>query len=165
MARKCFYSFHYKPDNWRVAQVKNMGAVEGQEIVSGNAWEEVKKGGDAAIQKWIDDNLYGRFCVIVLVGATTARRRWVKYEIKKGWDEGKGVLGVRIHNLLDREQKKTAPGADPFVGFTVGKDKKPLSTWVTLYDPPYTESQKVYSYIANNLESWVETAVKLRKSA
>jgi len=164
MARKCFYSFHYKPDNWRVAQVKNMGAVEGQPIVSGNTWEEVKKGGDAAIQKWIDSNLHGRSCVIVLVGATTANRRWVKYEIKKGWDDGMGVLGVRIHNLLDREQRRSVAGPGPFAGFTVGTSKKPLSTWAKLYDPPYTDSQKVYGYIADNLESWVGTAIKLRNS-
>lgn len=164
MARKCFYSFNYKPDNWRVAQVKNIGAVESQPVVSGNQWEEVKKGGDAAIQKWIDDNLYGRSCVIVLVGAATASRRWVKYEIKKGWDEGKGVLGVRIHNLLDREQRKSVAGPDPFATFTVGNDKKPLSTWAKLYEPPYTDSQTVYSYISNNLADWVEAAIKLRNS-
>lgn len=164
MARKCFYSFHYRPDNWRVAQVKNMGVVEGQPIISGNDWEEVKKGGDAAIQKWIDNNLYGRSCVIVLVGTTTASRRWVKYEIKKGWDEGKGVLGVRIHNILDREQRKSVAGPSPFEVVTVGVDKKPLSTWAKLYNPPHTDSQKVYAYIAEHLESWVETAIKIRKS-
>lgn len=27
--RQIFYSFHYKPDNWRVAQVRNIGSVEG----------------------------------------------------------------------------------------------------------------------------------------
>lgn len=27
MARRTFYSFHYKPDNWRVSQVRNMGVV------------------------------------------------------------------------------------------------------------------------------------------
>lgn len=163
--RKCFYSFHYKPDSWRVAQVKNMGAVEGQPIVSGNKWEEVEKGGDAAIKKWIDDNLSARSCVIVLVGATTANRPWVQYEIKKGWDEGKGVLGVRIHNLLDYEQRKSSFGPDPFDGFTAGKTRRPLATWAKLYDPPYTDSQRVYSYIAEHLATWVETAITLRNSA
>lgn len=31
MARKVFYSFYYKRDNWRVAQVRNMGVVVGIE--------------------------------------------------------------------------------------------------------------------------------------
>ncbi|RAI54537.1 TIR domain-containing protein [Roseicella frigidaeris] len=162
MARKGFYSFYYKEDNWRVATVKGIGAIESQKIVSGNEFEEVKKGGDAAIQKWIDDQLHGRSCVIVLVGANTAGRRWVNYEIKKGWDDGKGVLGVRIHNLLDRHQRQSTRGTDPFAGFTVGS--KPLSTWVKTYDPPFTDSQKVYAHIAANLEDWVETAIKLRNS-
>lgn len=162
MARKGFYSFYYKEDHWRVATVKGIGAVEGQAIVSGNQWEEVKKGGDAAIQRWIDGQLSGRSCVIVLVGANTAGRRWVKYEIKKGWDEGKGVLGIRIHNLLDQNRRQSAIGADPFTSFTVGG--KPLSTWAKTYDPPHSDSQKAYAHIAANLESWVETAIKLRNS-
>lgn len=28
MARRVFYSFHYVPDNWRVSQVRNIGAIE-----------------------------------------------------------------------------------------------------------------------------------------
>lgn len=27
MARRTFYSFHYKPDNWCAAQVRNMGVI------------------------------------------------------------------------------------------------------------------------------------------
>ncbi len=26
---RAFYSFHYDPDNWRAAMVRNIGAVEG----------------------------------------------------------------------------------------------------------------------------------------
>jgi hypothetical protein len=163
MARKCFYSFYYKEDSWRVAKVKGIGAIEGQTIVTGNQWEEVKKGGDTAIQKWIDQQLYGRSCVIVLVGTNTAQRRWVQYEIKKAWADKKGILGVRIHNLLDHNQRQSTAGPNPFDGFTVGS--APLSTWARLYDPPPTDSQRVYAYIADHLESWVETAIRLRNSA
>src|SRR6266536_3269089 len=46
MARRVFHSFHYKPDVHRVAQVRNMGVIEGQQLLSSNAWEEVKKGWD-----------------------------------------------------------------------------------------------------------------------
>ena len=28
MARRAFYSFHYKPNNWRAAQVRNIGSIE-----------------------------------------------------------------------------------------------------------------------------------------
>jgi hypothetical protein len=29
MARKAFFSFHYKPDGSRASQVRNMGMIEG----------------------------------------------------------------------------------------------------------------------------------------
>ncbi len=51
MARRCFYTFHYKPDNARAAQARNMGVIAGNAPVSDNAWETVTKGGDAAIRK------------------------------------------------------------------------------------------------------------------
>ena len=34
MACRTFFSFHYKPDNARAAQVSNMGVVEGNKPVS-----------------------------------------------------------------------------------------------------------------------------------
>ena len=57
MARKCFYSFHYKKDNWRVSQVRNIGAVEGSKTVKDNNWEKVTKGGDKKIKEWIDEQM------------------------------------------------------------------------------------------------------------
>jgi hypothetical protein len=92
MARKVFYSFHFDNDCVRTSQVRNIGALEGNTPVSSNKWEEVKRGGDAAIKKWIADNMSGRSCIVVLVGSQTASRPWVKYEIKKGWEDGKGIL-------------------------------------------------------------------------
>lgn len=83
MGRKVFTSFHYIPDNWRASQIRNMGKIEGNGIVSANKWEEVTKGGNKAIEKWIDDNMSGKSCVIVLVGENTANRKWINYEIKK----------------------------------------------------------------------------------
>ncbi len=53
MARKVFHSFHFKRDSHRVALVRNMGIVEGQPVLSSNQWEDVKRGGDAAIKAWI----------------------------------------------------------------------------------------------------------------
>ena len=54
MARKCFFSFHYVPDNWRASTIRQIGAIEGNQPALDNDWETVTKGGDAAIQKWID---------------------------------------------------------------------------------------------------------------
>ena len=59
MARKVFFSFHFKPDSWRAAKVRNIGLVEGNQPVSDNDWEKVKGGGDPAIKKWIAGQLSG----------------------------------------------------------------------------------------------------------
>ncbi|NNM70527.1 MAG: TIR domain-containing protein [Gallionella sp.] len=162
MARRVFYSFHYVPDNWRASQVRNIGAVEGNKPASDNDWETVKKGGDSAIQKWIDDQLSGRSCTVVLIGKETANRKWIDYEIEKSWNAIKGVLGVHIHNLKDVTGRKTTKGDNPFSGFTVGADKKRLSSIVKTYDPPYSDSKDVYDHISTNLSAWIEEAVKIR---
>jgi hypothetical protein len=160
MARKCFYSFHYKPDNWRASKVRNIGVIEGNQPVSDNEWESITKGGDAAIKKWIDGQVSGKSCAIVLIGANTAGRKWINYEIEKAWDDKKGLLGIHIHNIADVNDKQAAKGANPFTGYKVGD--KPLSSIVKAYDPPRTTSSGVYGYIADNILDWVEEAVAIR---
>jgi len=162
MARKAFYSFHYKPDNWRASQVRNCGVVEGNSPVSDNDWETVKKGGETAIQEWIDGQLKGKSCTIVLIGANTAGRKWIKYEIEKSWNDGKGVFGIYIHNLKDKEGNQAIKGRNPFDDFTMKRDDKKLSNIVKAYDPPYTASTNVYNHIKENLEDWVESAISIR---
>ena len=83
MKRQVFYSFHYENDVMRVQQIRNIGAIEGNAPVSANEWEQVKRNGDSAIKRWIDQNMQNRSCVIVLIGESTASRQWVKYEIEK----------------------------------------------------------------------------------
>jgi|HubBroStandDraft_6_1064221.scaffolds.fasta_scaffold483588_1 hypothetical protein len=41
MARKCFYSFEYKPDCWRARKIRNIGVIEGNQTVSDNDWEKI----------------------------------------------------------------------------------------------------------------------------
>jgi len=60
VARRVFFSFHFDGDFWRTQQVRNIGSLEGQSICTANAWEEVKRKGDAAIERWIEDNIGGR---------------------------------------------------------------------------------------------------------
>jgi hypothetical protein len=99
MARKVFFSFHYKPDHWRASQVRNMGIIEGDAPVSDNDWEKVTKGGDVAIKKWINDQMLGKSCAVVLIGAATAGRKWINYELIKAWDDNKGVFGIHFRFL------------------------------------------------------------------
>jgi hypothetical protein len=162
MARRVFYSFHYLPDAWRTSQVRNIGAIEGNKPASDNDWETVKKGGDKAIQKWIDDQLDGRSCTVVLIGKDTAKRKWIDYEVHTSWNNKKGVVGIYVHNLKDSDQKQTTKGANPFAHITMKRDGKALSSIVKAYDPPGTDSKAVYDHISQNISKWIEEAVKIR---
>ena len=158
--RRTFFSFHYRPDNWRAAQVRNIGAVAGNVPVSDNDWEAVTKGGDVAIQSWINYQMRGKSCAVVLIGNRTSGRQWIKYEIEKAWNDGKGLLGIYIHNLEDRNGEQSAKGANPFYSIIVNGRR--LSNIVKDYDPPYKRSKRVYDHIANNISDWVEEAISIR---
>lgn len=134
-----------------------MGALEENKPVSVNEWETVKKNGDAAIEKWIDDNMKYRSCVVVLVGEETAKRKWVKHEIKKAWNDGKGLVGIYIHNLKCPKNGCCNKGPNPFDQFTIkGKE---MSSIVKCYDPGSTNT---YSNIHDNIEDWIEDAISIR---
>ena len=163
MARKCFFSFHYKPDNWRVSQVRNIGAVEGNQPAKDNDWETVVGGGDSQIKKWIADQMKGRTCTVILAGSNTANRKWINHEIVESWNRGMGVLVIHIHKLKNAAGSQSSKGANPLYYVTHGPTKKRLSTIAKSYNPPYETSKKVYDYIADNIDEWIEEAIKIRK--
>ena len=140
-------------------QQYNIGAIEGNTPVSANEWEEARKR-PGAIEKWIDDNMKYRSCVLVLVGEDTANRLWVKYEIKKAWADGKGLLGIYIHNIKCPRNGKSSQGANPFDQFTLSGKK--LSSIVKCYNPIATDA---YNDIAQNIESWTEEAIRIRNNS
>ena len=162
MARKAFFSFHYKPDASRAAQVRNMGMVAGNTPVSDNDWETVTKGGDAAIKKWIAEQMHGRSCTVVLVGSKTAGRKWIKHEIIKSWDEKMGVVGIHVHGLKNLDGKTATKGDNPFDGITHGDSGKELSTIVKCYTPSGSDSKERYDWIKKHLANAVEEAIKIR---
>ena len=168
MARRVFYSFHYKPDNWRVSQIRNIGTIEGNPVAHDNEWEKIKQKGESAIQDWIDTQMKGKSTVIVLIGTDTANRKWIKYEIKKGWQDGKGILGIYTHNLKDVYGNQASQGKNPFDVFHYENKlygtKTPLSSILKVYNPPYSDSKKVYNHIQDNIVDWIEEAWTIRQS-
>ena len=84
--RQVFFSFHYDNDNWRAAQVRNMGKVDNSSTFSDNEWEEVKEKTESAIKDWIDEQLNKCSCLVVLIGEKTANRKWINYEIKRAYE-------------------------------------------------------------------------------
>ena len=160
MAREpVFYSFHYGNDVFRVQQIRNMGVVEGDEPVSPNDWEQIKRRGDASVERWVDENLKYKRCVIVLVGTETANRRWVRYEITRAYEAGKGLFGIYIHNLNCPRTGRCAQGQNPFDVFTINNGQQRLSTVIPCYDPGYN----AYAGISGSLANWVASAIDAAK--
>jgi hypothetical protein len=143
----------------RVQQIRNMGMIDENEPVSKNEWETVKQKGSAAIETWINDNMKYKRCVVVLIGKDTHERPWVLHEIKKAWNDGRGVFGIHIHNLNCPNGGVCAKGVNPFDQFTF-TEKDGTVVIPPVYNPPANDT---YNYIKNNLAAWVEGAIGLRK--
>ena len=159
MVRRVFFSFHFERDSWRAAQVRNSWVTKPDREVAGYldaaGWEKVKKQGDQAIKRWINNQLNGTTVTAVLIGAETSNRKWVDYEIKQSRIRGNGLLGVYIHKLKDKDRKTGKKGVNPF------------DLWYTTKDGRKVYFSKIYSTYDwvdndgyNNLGDWVEKAAK-----
>lgn len=157
--RRVFFSFEYRKDAWRASMVRNMGKVDKSSTFSDNDWEEVKWKNDAAIRKWIDEQMAMRSCIIVLIGATTSTRRWVKYEIEKAYELGKGIIGIRIDRLEDQNGEQTTEGSNPFYQIYTDSGSR-LSNYVTVFKSKYRSSKYVYDDIKDNIEQLIEEAIE-----
>jgi hypothetical protein len=160
MARRVFFSFHYERDVWRAAQVRNSWVTKPDRESAGfwdvASWEEVKKEGEEAIQRWIDKELEGTSVTVVLIGAETSERKYVNYEIEQIYKKRNGLLGVYIHNLKDKDGNTDYKGKNPFDNFFIERSGRkvyfseiyPVYDWV--YDDGY-----------DNFGDWVEEAAKI----
>lgn len=150
-----FFSFHFDNDVMRMWTIRNIGVVEGDEPVGKGDWERIKQTGDAAVEAWIDENMKYRRCVIVLIGAETYGRKWVQYEIKKAWEEKRGLFGIYIDDIkCTRTRSTCARGSNPFDYWQV--NGTPMSRYITTYTPDFFDA---YGDISRNLSGWVATAI------
>ena len=116
MARKVFFSFHYERDIWRTNVVRNSGVVEGSAAAGfhdASLWEEAKRKGDAEVKRLIDAGLFGTSMTVVLIGAQTAQRKFVDYEIDKSIARGNGLLGIYISGIKDQSGATDVQGPAP----------------------------------------------------
>jgi hypothetical protein len=172
MARHVFFSFHFDRDHWRVNQVRNSWVVRGereaQPFLDSAGWEAVKRQGDKAIKSWIDRNLAGKSVTVVLIGAQTYTRSWVKYEMDESHRLGKGLLGICINGLKDQNQRTDFPGPNPFDLWTF-EEKNPwanpiLGVALSTIRKRYSQRYPVYDWIADggraNINTWIEAAAR-----
>ena len=142
MARRVFFSFKYK-DVSRAMVVRNSWVTQGKEaagFVDTVDFERIKRQGDEAIKRWIDNQLNGTSITVVLVGEHTCSSRWVKYEIERSIEIGNGLLGIDISKIEDFQGNTTERCGEIPSGY-------PFYLWF-----------KNDGY--NNMGDWIEKAAK-----
>jgi Cft2 family RNA processing exonuclease len=158
MARKVFFSFHYKRDVRRIVQVRNSWVVrpegEAQPFYDKAEFEEAKKRA-GGIEKWIEEQLKGTSVTVILFGAETYDRKWVRHEIKRSYELKKGILAIDIHRIKDPQTGVDIQGQNPLNYWYVEKDGRKVY---------FSEMYETYDWVNddgyNNLSSWIEKAAK-----
>ncbi|MCZ2224253.1 MAG: TIR domain-containing protein [Chitinophagales bacterium] len=158
MARRVFFSFHYKNDVWRANQVRNSWVTQGKEaagFIDSADFEKLEKEGEDAVKRWINNQLNGTSVTVVLIGSETSSRKYVRYELQKSYEKGNGIVGVLIHNLKDKDGKTSTKGDTTFGELGKDKDGNPVY---------FFQIAKTYDYIDDNgyknLGNWIETSAK-----
>ena len=142
MARRVFFSFEFD-DVSRAMVVRNSWVAQGREaagFVDAAEFEKIKRQGDAAIKRWIDNQLKGTSVTVVLVGSETCSSRWVKYEIEKSEAIGNGLLGIDISKIKDLNENTSE---------RCGQIPKGYPFYLWLKEDGY-----------NNMGDWIEEAAK-----
>lgn len=148
MAKSVFYSFDYSTDVNRVQLVRHIDALKGQPLLKGQDWEKVRKSGNAAIERWIAEQMKGKSAVIVLIGSGTAGRPWVRHEINKAWTDRVPLLGVKIHGLSSFGLTGRA-GANPF-----SKKEIPVFDPTVRNASQRIDSTATYNKLVEQLPTW-----------
>lgn len=126
MARRTFFSFHYKPDVWRAWNVRQCWVVKPQDqedhgFFDGSVFEASQKEGDESLKRFLREGLENTSVTCVLAGTETWTRRWVRYEIARSVLKGNGLMTVYIHGVKNNKQEVATKGADPLAQMGVYK--------------------------------------------
>lgn len=192
MARRVFFSFHYERDVWRANVVRNSWVTkpdrEAAGFIDASEFEEIKRQGEQAVKRWIDNQLEGTSVTVVLIGTETYLRDWVRYEIVKSFDRGNGQLGIHIHQIKDQNGNTSSKGRNPFEYLMLFVDNEGKSKYYEwdgyqwrLFDKypncslnfdkkywgknyQFSRMYKIYDWVVddgyNNLGDWIEEAAK-----
>ncbi len=192
MARRVFFSFHYERDVWRSNVVRNSWVAkpdrEEAGFIDSAEFEALKRQGEEAIKRWINKQLDGTSVTVVLIGAETYKREWVRYEIIKSFDKGNGQLGIYIHNIKDKNGYPDYIGKNPFEYLMLSIDNTGRarycewngSKWILFSKYPncslsfdakyrgknyqFSNMYSVYDWVSDNgfsnLGDWIEKAAR-----
>jgi len=159
MTRKVFFSFHYDRDVRRVVQVRNSWVVrskgEAQPFYDKAEFEEAKKRA-GGIEMWIEEQLKGTSVTVVLFGAETYEREWVRHEIKRSYELSKGLLAIDIHSVKDPQMGTGKQGKNPLDYWTVEQNGRDV-----LLSSLYKSHDWVRDDGYNNMPTWIDAAAKI----
>lgn len=157
MYKKVFFSFHYENDVRRANVVRNSGvfrSIQEAGFIDKAEFEKIKRTGESAVKRWIDQQLKGTSVTVVLLGEETLNRPYVRYEIEESYRKGNTIIGVKIGNVRDMVTglKSVNPSTAKIIGTdTLGKSLN------------FNEiTSGIYDYINddgyNNLGKWIAKA-------
>lgn len=148
MAKRVFFSFHYKDvAELRANVVRNSWLLKPDRQTAGffdaSIWEEAKKESDLALKRLINAGLEETSNTCVLIGSETYARPWVRYEIFKSLVRGNHLLAAHINSIKGKDQQTKHLGPNPFEHLAVkyasdGKTGE-LSEWKEQKWVPYTQ--------------------------
>ena len=158
MARRVFFSFHYDRDVRRVVQVRSSWVVrkehEAQPFYDKAEFEEAKRKA-GGIEKWIEEQMKNTSVTVVLFGAETYDREWVRHEIKRSYELNKGILAIDIHNIKDPQHGVDVQGKNPLSYWGNGEGAQRVT-----FDKKYNTYDWVRDDGYNNMTDWIEAAAK-----
>lgn len=159
MARRVFFSFHYKDvAEFRANVVRNHWLTKPNREICGyydaSIWEEARKQGDIALKRLINKGLKQTSNTSVLIGSSTYSRPWVRYEILKSYKKGNNLLGVHINSIKCKKgiTKKSGPNPFSYVGVSFSESGKTVTLW-ELVDKEWVKYDKIDGSASYQLET------------
>jgi len=118
MAKRVFFSFHYKDvADFRANVVRNHWKAKPNREICGyhdaSIWEAARKQGDVALKRLINGGLDQTSNTCVLIGSQTYERPWVRYELLKSFKKGNHIFGVHINAVKCKQQQTKIKGPNP----------------------------------------------------
>lgn len=136
MAKRVFFSFHYKDvKDFRANVVRNHWRLKPNREICGyydaSIWEAARRQGDTALKRLINKGLDQTSNTCVLIGTQTFERPWIRYELLKSFKKGNHIFGVHINSIQDKHKKTKIKGPDPleYVGVTYTSSGKTATLW------------------------------------
>lgn len=157
MSKKAFFSFHFKNDVSRANVVRNSWVTQGREsagFIDKAEFEKIQRISERAVHQWINGQLIGTSVTVVLIGAETLDRPYVKYEIEESYKRGNAIIGVKIGGVKDMITKRTSISQSTVK--LVGRDKYGKALWFDEIAHSIHDYVKEDGY--HNLGTWISNA-------